>query len=200
MNKILTYIFVVFGVSVGISQVDEEALKEAEQALESSTDYTYDGNKNLTQNNFIVAETDYRKAISKSRENVAAPYNLGRAYYNRESFIEAFGSFKDAGTKAKEKPDKHRAFHNLGNVFMKSQEFAKAVEAYKEALRANPNDDETRYNLALAKKNKKSKKIRKTKRIKRTTRTRKTKTTKTRTKTKIRKAITIKKRGGRPKG
>ncbi len=136
----------------GFAQVDEEAQREAERALQESKNYTYDANKTLTQNNFITAEAEYRKAISKSKENIAAPYNLGRAYYNRESYPEAFGRFKSAGEKASEKPDKHKAYHNLGNVFMKNKEYAKAVEAYKQALRANPNDDETRYNLALAKK------------------------------------------------
>ncbi|GGG37976.1 hypothetical protein GCM10011414_04120 [Croceivirga lutea] len=154
MSKIKIFILVVlFGANFSIAQnSDEEAQKIAEQALRDSKNITYDANKELVQNDFINAEAEYRKAISKSSENIAAPYNLGRAYYNRESFEEAFGRFKSAGEKATEKPDKHKAFHNMGNVFMKNKEYAKAVEAYKEALRANPNDDETRYNLALAKK------------------------------------------------
>jgi len=131
---------------------DKEALKEAELALKESKNLTYEGNEQLTANNFVTAEADYRKAISKSKENITAPYNLGRAYYNRESYNEAFGRFKAAGEKATEKTDKHKSYHNLGNVFMKNKEYAKAVEAYKQALRANPDDDETRYNLALAKK------------------------------------------------
>ena len=46
---------------------------------------------------------------------------------------------------------KHQAFHNMGNVFMKQKDYAKAVETYKNALRNNPQDEETRYNYALAK-------------------------------------------------
>ena len=152
MHRAILFLGMLFVVNLTVAQVDEEALREAEKALQESRDHTYDANENLIQNNFITAEADYRKAISKSGENVAAPYNLGRAYYNRESFTEAFGRFKTAGEKAKEKPEKHKAYHNLGNVFMKNKEYAKAVEAYKQALRSNPNDDETRYNLALAKK------------------------------------------------
>jgi len=124
---------------------------EQEKALQRSTNLTWEANKELSENNFVGAEADYRKAISKSTENIAAPYNLGSAYYNRESFSEAFGRFKQAGELATEKTDKHKAFHNLGNVFMKNKEYQKAVEAYKEALRNNPSDEETRYNLALAK-------------------------------------------------
>ena len=129
-----------------------EAAKEAEKALQASTNLTWDANKELTTNDFIAAEGEYRKAISKSSDNTVAPFNLGTAYYNRESFEEAFGRFKQAGEKSKEKPGKHKAFHNMGNVFMKNKEYQKAVEAYKEALRNNPTDEETRYNLALAKK------------------------------------------------
>lgn len=130
---------------------DEKALKEAKSALRESKNITYEANENLVQNDFVSAEAEYRKAISKSSENAVAPYNLGRAYYNRENFSEAFGNFKQAGEKATSKDDKHKAFHNMGNVFMQSKEYQKAVDGYKEALRANPTDEETRYNLALAK-------------------------------------------------
>ncbi|MEM1257063.1 MAG: tetratricopeptide repeat protein [Bacteroidota bacterium] len=124
---------------------------DSKRAFKESTNITYEANEELVQNDFVQAEADYRRAISKSGDNTAAPYNLGRAYYNRESFAEAFARFKEAGEKAGEKPTKHKAFHNMGNVFMQNKEYEKAVEAYKQALRSNPYDDETRYNLALAK-------------------------------------------------
>ena len=133
-----------------VSAQEEEVIDK--EALAASTNLTWEANKELMANKFVEAEVDYRKAISKSNNNVAAPYNLGNAYYDNQSYGEAFGRFKEAGELAKEKPSKHRAFHNMGNVFMKNKEYAKAVEAYKEALRNDPTDEETRYNLALAKK------------------------------------------------
>ncbi|WP_445227725.1 tetratricopeptide repeat protein [Croceitalea sp. MTPC5] len=151
MHKIFTVIVIAaFAMAVN-AQEDKEAQKLAEKALSESKNLTYEANETLVQNDFINAEGKYRKAISKSSENAVAPYNLGRAYYNRESYTEAFGRFKQAGEKAEEKPVKHKAYHNMGNVFMKNKEYEKAVEAYKQSLRNNPNDDETRYNLALAK-------------------------------------------------
>ncbi|MEM9647100.1 MAG: tetratricopeptide repeat protein [Bacteroidota bacterium] len=135
-----------------INAQEDEAVKEAEKSLQASTNLTWEANKELTSNDFTTAESEYRRAISKSSDNTVAPFNLGTAYYNRESYGEAFGRFKQAGEKTKEKPSKHKAFHNMGNVFMKKKEYQKAVEAYKESLRNNPNDEETRYNLALAKK------------------------------------------------
>lgn len=125
--------------------------REKTRALNESKNLTWEGNKDISEDNFVEAEVDYRKAISKSDENVAAPFNLGNAYYRNQTFSEAFGRFKEAGETATAKPDKHKAYHNMGNVFMKRKEYEKAVEAYKEALRNNPTDEETRYNLALAK-------------------------------------------------
>ena len=137
--------------AVNAQEEDKKAQRQAEKALQESKNITYEANENLVQNDFVNAEAEYRRAISKSPENIAAPYNLGRAYYNRESYSEAFGKFKQAGEKAASKNEKHKAYHNMGNVFMNNKEYEKAVEAYKEALRANPTDEETRYNLALAK-------------------------------------------------
>lgn len=131
------------------SHAQEE--REKTRALNESKNLTWEGNKDLSEDNFIEAEVDYRKAIAKSDENVAAPFNLGNAYYRNETYSEAFGRFKEAGETASGKTDKHKAYHNMGNVFMKRKEYEKAVEAYKEALRNDPTDEETRYNLALAK-------------------------------------------------
>lgn len=125
--------------------------KEKKKAFESSKNHTWEANKELSENNFVNAEANYRRAIAKSNENIAAPYNLGNAYYTKETYGEAFSRFKQAGELATTKKDKHKAYHNMGNVFMKSKEYQKAVDAYKEALRNDPADEETRYNLALAK-------------------------------------------------
>jgi tetratricopeptide (TPR) repeat protein len=145
-------IFILFLFSIPfLSFSQEEELQKKEDDLKVSKNYTWEGNKNLSENNFVAAEVDYRRAIAKSPENSAAPYNLGNAYYNRETYSEAFGRFKEAGEVATSKTEKHKAYHNMGNVFMKRKDYAKAVEAYKEALRNDPKDEETRYNLALAK-------------------------------------------------
>ncbi len=148
MNK-LFFILALGIVSSAFAQ--EEKNKESEKALKNSLNLTWQANEELSENEFVKAEADYRRAISKSGENAIAPYNLGTAYYKKESLEEAFGRFKQAGEIAGEKPEKHKAFHNMGNVFMKNEEYDKAVEAYKEALRNDPSDEETRYNLALAK-------------------------------------------------
>ncbi len=134
-----------------LSLIAQDEVKEKEQSLKASRNKTWEANKKLSENDFVEAEADYRRAISKSSENSVAPYNLGTAYYEKESYGEAFGRFKEAGELAAAKTEKHKAFHNMGNVYMKRKEYEKAVDAYKEALRNDPEDEETRYNLALAK-------------------------------------------------
>ncbi|MCM4171162.1 tetratricopeptide repeat protein [Arenibacter sp. TNZ] len=146
MGKIV-YIIILIGSLVHAQEVD----KEKEKSIKIATNYTWEGNKDLSESNFVNAEANYRRAISKSTENSIAPYNLGNAYYENETYSEAFGRFKQAGENALNKKDKHKAYHNMGNVFMKNKEYQKAVDAYKEALRNDPTDEETRYNLALAK-------------------------------------------------
>ena len=65
---------------------------------------------------------------------------------------EAKFAYAKALENNKSKAQKNKIFHNMGNVFMKEKNYTSAVETYKNALRNDPTDDESRYNLALAKK------------------------------------------------
>jgi tetratricopeptide (TPR) repeat protein len=112
---------------------------------------TYKGNESLSENSFVAAEKSYRTAIGINPEDATPAYNLGSALYQKEAFEEALTPLKKAVIAGKNKREKHTALHNLGNAFMKNKSYEKAVETYKEALRNNPTDNETRYNLALAK-------------------------------------------------
>ena len=134
---ILLMLFSVQTFSQYVEKQSERLTREAQKALENQA--------------FNEAEANYRKAISLDEKNQIARYNLGTAYYNRNKNDEALLRFEQAALTATSKEDKHKAFHNLGNVLMNKKMYAEAVEAYKDALRNNPTDDETRYNLALAK-------------------------------------------------
>ena len=121
-------------------------------AQESEIDnFIFEGNKKAGEKEYFFAETDYRKALSEAPERNEALHNLGNVHYENGNLNEASQRFFQAQKFASSKADKHLAFHNMGNVFMKKKDYVKAVEAYKNALRNNPNDDETRYNYALAK-------------------------------------------------
>jgi tetratricopeptide (TPR) repeat protein len=115
------------------------------------TNYIYEGNKNTQSESYIEAEKSYRKALSLSPEKAEALYNLGNTHFLDKQYDEASQRFFQTQKLSKNKEVKHQAFHNMGNVYMQKKEYQKAVEAYKNALRNNPADDETRYNYALAK-------------------------------------------------
>ena len=125
--------------------------KEQKKELKDAQNYLSEAQQSLQEEKFATAEADYRKAISLNPKSETAKYNLGTAYYGKEKNAEAMLRFKQAATTATTKAEKHRAFHNLGNTFMNDKKYQEAVDSYKNALRNNPNDDETRFNLALAK-------------------------------------------------
>ena len=118
-----------------------------------SEDYAkyYNKANSLSESDFEKAEKNYRVAINDSLSDLKATFNLSNEYYTEGYFDDAISRQLEAIKLAKNKIEKHKAFHNLGNSFMKKEMCSEAVSAYKSALRNNPNDDETRYNLALAK-------------------------------------------------
>jgi hypothetical protein len=139
MKNKLFYIFVVGALSFIQAQEGE------------IINHIYDGNSEVEEGALKAAEKSYRKALSLAPEKSTALHNLGNTHFMAEQYEEASQRFFQTQKFASSKEEKHRAFHNMGNVFMKKKEYKKAVEAYKNALRNNPSDDETRYNYALAK-------------------------------------------------
>ena len=116
----------------------------------------YNGNQSFAQKNYATAEADFRVTESKkSPKKAVACYNLGNSIYRQNQYGEAQIKYIQALESAKSKTEKHRIYHNLGNTFMMDKNYEAAAEAYKNALRNNPLDEETRYNYALAKKKKK---------------------------------------------
>ncbi len=109
------------------------------------------GNIAFEKKNYPDAEADYRISQAKFTKKAKASYNLGNAIYKQKQSVEAKYQFAKALKSSKSRPEKHQASHNLGNCLMNEKDYSGAVEAYKNALRNNPNDEETRYNYALAK-------------------------------------------------
>ena len=112
----------------------------------------FDANKKSIKQNFSEAEVDYRKAISRNEIQNTASYNLGNLLFENKNYDEAIQEYFKTQKNSEIDLEKHSAFHDLGNTYMKKKDYAQAVEAYKNALRNNSEDDETRYNYALAKK------------------------------------------------
>jgi tetratricopeptide (TPR) repeat protein len=140
--------------------------------------YVYEGNKFYQGGKSIESVDLYRKALKENPMNSKAHFNLGDALYrsalefkkSKESFIqagkkvspdslaalvfeEAAQNFAHVANSVSDKDTLHRAWHNVGNCYLQKKDFEQAVEAYKKALKLNPKDEETRYNLAYALKN-----------------------------------------------
>jgi tetratricopeptide (TPR) repeat protein len=119
-----------------------------------------DGNKLYKKDNFTDAEIAYRKSIDVNPRSTEGIYNLGNSLFKQEKFPEAMEQYQlivgQGERMLRDDPDNverlAHVFHNMGNIGMRNQEYQKSIEAYKQSLRLNPSDDETRYNLALAQK------------------------------------------------
>ncbi|MFK7780869.1 tetratricopeptide repeat protein [Psychroserpens sp.] len=119
--------------------------------LQKANNYVYEGNELIDSKDYVSAEMEYRKAISEQPTNTAGAYNLGNSYYEKGQYDEALYRHTQAAENATSKIEKHKAYHNIGNILMQNKMCKEAVEAFKSALRNDPTDDETRYNFAIAK-------------------------------------------------
>lgn len=116
------------------------------------------GNRLYRQQNFSKAEVSYRKAVAGNANNSQAIYNLGCALMSQQKDSAAIVQFEKAGKIEPTSFRKAKVYHNIGVVCQRHQMFGEAIQAYKESLRNNPNDNETRYNLALCQRQQKKQK------------------------------------------
>ena len=122
---------------------------------QSDRDYIRQGNKQFRAGKFAEAEVDYRKAIEKNAKNPQAAYNLGNTLLAQKKDSAAIVQYQQAAKLETNQKRRSYAYHNIGVICQGHQMYGEAIEAYKEALRNNPNDDETRYNLELCKRQQK---------------------------------------------
>ena len=121
-------------------------------AQKTERDYLRSGNKLYNDSLFIKAEVDYRKALEINPKSTDAMFNLGNSLLMQQKAKEAMEQFESASKVEKDKDKLAQIYHNMGVILQSSKQYPQCIEAYKESLRNNPKDDETRYNLALAQK------------------------------------------------
>lgn len=145
LGVLMVFFMFFFGKMNAQEKVDKKQKRQAEM-------YASEAEKALSENKPNLAEAKYREAIAADPQNAGAKYNLGNFYYNKENISESASRLTDAAKSEGDQALKHQVYHNQGNAFMKQKKYEQAVGAYKNALRNDPTDNETRYNLALAKK------------------------------------------------
>lgn len=125
---------------------------------QSDRQFIRSGNKLYRSQNYAKAEAEYRKAIAQNGQNPQALYNLGCALMMQQKDSAAIVQYENAGKLESSKSRKAKIYHNIGVICQNHQMYGEAIEAYKESLRNNPDDNETRYNLALCKRQQKNQK------------------------------------------
>lgn len=137
----------------------------------------YEGNQYYFGGKITESSAKYAKALELNPTNRKANFNLGNALYKsalmvkdgrlpvptgsnirpdslaKMMFDQAAQNFAVVANSISNKDTLHQAWHNIGNCYLQKKEYQQAVDAYKKALKMNPKDEETRYNLAYALKN-----------------------------------------------
>lgn len=121
-------------------------------AQKAERDFIRKGNRFFKDSVYVDAEVNYRKALEVNPKSTISMFNLGNTLAQQNKLQEAMEQYVAATKIEKDKDGLAQIYHNMGVIFQSQKDYAKAVEAYKQSLRNNPKDDETRYNLALAQK------------------------------------------------
>lgn len=111
-----------------------------------------EGNKKYKENKFTEAEKNYTDALGKNSNSYRGAFNLGDAYYKQGKYKEAAEQFEMLAQRKTSSDTLSKVYHNLGNSYLQQKEYEKSINAYKNALKQNASDEETRYNLAYAQK------------------------------------------------
>jgi Ca-activated chloride channel homolog len=111
--------------------------------------YLRKGDSAYKNGSYSDAEVNYRRALEK-KNTTQGEYNLGNSTYRQERYDEAIKHYESVAETAKDRQTKARAYHNLGNSYFQKDKIQESIEAYKNALRLNPNDIDTKRNLANA--------------------------------------------------
>ena len=116
--------------------------------------YIRGGNKLYNKGKYTDAEVKYREGLSKDKKSVESTYNLTNTLYKQKKYAKAAQEYEKVASLVKSDDSKKVStiYHNLGNSHFRTEEYAKSIDAYKKALKNNPKDNDTRYNLALAQK------------------------------------------------
>ncbi|WP_410796953.1 tetratricopeptide repeat protein [Mediterranea sp. ET5] len=121
-------------------------------AQKSERDHIRRGNKLYNDSLFVKAEVEYRKALDANPKSTEALYNLGNALLMQQKAQEAMKQYETASKIETNKTKLAKIYHNAGVILQSGKQYPQCIEAYKQSLRNNPTDNETRYNLALAQK------------------------------------------------
>ena len=154
MNRILLLLIInVLTVHIYAQDTETKGLQG------NSRNLIREGNRHYNVEKIDDAERSYRRALEADETSNIATFNLGNALYRQQNYEAAAKKFEEVALGKSDKMDKARAYHNMGNSYLKQamsnspdtkQKLNESIEAYKQALRNNPNDFDSKYNLSYA--------------------------------------------------
>lgn len=118
------------------SQDDEKAIQK--------------GNGYYKQQQFEKAAVEYNRAVAANPANTTAKFNLANSLQKQGKQEEALKEFSVLIEKTTEKDLKSKSYYNKGVVLTGQKKLEESIDAYKHALRQNPDDKEARENLQKA--------------------------------------------------
>ena len=119
---------------------------------QSENKYIREGNEYYKRHNYKEAEKSYSRTLEKNKESLDAKFNMGDALYKQKKYEDAGHLFESLTKSTKDKAKLAQTYHNLGNCHLQNKKYEDCIQAYQNALKLNPKDEDTRYNLAYAKK------------------------------------------------
>ena len=108
------------------------------------------GNDLYRQQQYEPAKKAYDDALAKDTSNTVAKFNLANTSYRLSKPEDAIHSFDQLTATYTNPGEKAKAFYNKGVVLTNQKRLEESIEAYKNALRQDPNDKEARENLQKA--------------------------------------------------
>ena len=112
-----------------------------------------EGNSLYERQRFADAERSYRKALQKDSLSVEGAFNLGDTHYATGNFAAAEEQFRKVAERTEGVSDKQKAdaYYNLGNAQFQQQKLQEALESYKQSLRLDPANLESKFNYVYTK-------------------------------------------------
>ena len=108
------------------------------------------GNDAYEEKDFTQSEVNYRKALENDNNSFEAQFNVGDALYKQEKYEEAARQFGSLTSQDVSDQKLAKAYHNMGNAFLNANKLKESISAYKQALRHDPGDVQTKHNLTYA--------------------------------------------------
>lgn len=112
--------------------------------------YIRQGTQFYNDEKYDKSDIQYRKALDKNNNSFEAKYNVGDVLYKQNKYKEAAQQFEEITSLARNKKERAKVYHNIGNSYLQTDSLEGSIAAYKQALKNNPYDMDTKYNLSYA--------------------------------------------------